>query len=197
MLFRSLLLPVARHTGNAHHLAGAHIQVHVDQVDTELVKARQRQAGQRLAEPLRLAQSAWARLLLLGREPQGSRQGDGGHDGARFQPVRCDRCACRLRRGHWLRSGEAPGKCPSGMWQNVSGSRDCVICPEGVSCERQDMREPEHCGPGLICWGRQGFDANLALCPAGQICIRPRYGKTPPPSEDEPEVAHADRKSVV
>lgn len=71
----------------------------------------QRQARQRLVKPLRLVQSAWARLLLRGRESRraqpGLRQGGEAHDGGRFQPVRCDRRACRPRQGRWLHSDES------------------------------------------------------------------------------------------
>ena len=33
------------------------------------------------------------------------------------------------------------------------------------------MIEPEHCETGYICWAGTGYDANLALCPAGKLRI--------------------------
>ena len=41
---QQLFLAVARHPGNAHDLARLHLELQVDQIDTELVLARQRQA---------------------------------------------------------------------------------------------------------------------------------------------------------
>ncbi|CAE7366138.1 unnamed protein product, partial [Symbiodinium microadriaticum] len=76
-------------------------------------------------------------------------------------------------------SGEAPIRCLPGSWMNATGYFECETCPEGVYCPRYAMIEPEHCETGYLCWGGTGFDANLALCPGGQLCVRPPYGKTP------------------
>ncbi|CAE7509525.1 unnamed protein product [Symbiodinium natans] len=76
-------------------------------------------------------------------------------------------------------SGEAPVRCLPGSWMNATGYFECETCPEGVYCPRYAMIEPEHCDTGYVCWGNTGFDANLALCPGGALCIRPPYGKTP------------------
>ncbi|CAK9051743.1 Uncharacterized protein SCF082_LOCUS28375 [Durusdinium trenchii] len=75
--------------------------------------------------------------------------------------------------------GEAPIRCLPGTWMNATGYFECETCPEGVYCPRYAMIEPEHCETGYICWGRTEFDANLAICPAGALCVRPPYGKTP------------------
>ena len=32
------------------------------------------------------------------------------------------------------------------------------------------------CPFGGVCWGGDGFDANVALCPAGIICVKPYRG---------------------
>eukprot|EP00439_Symbiodinium_sp_Y106_P044249 s435_g5.t1 len=76
-------------------------------------------------------------------------------------------------------SGESPIRCLPGSWMNATGYFECETCPEGVYCPRYAMIEPEHCETGYLCWGGTGFDANLALCPGGQLCVRPPYGKTP------------------
>ena len=75
--------------------------------------------------------------------------------------------------------GDAPIRCLPGTWMNATGYFECEKCPEGVYCPRYAMIEPEHCETGYICWGGTEFDANLAICPAGSLCIRPPYGKTP------------------
>lgn len=75
--------------------------------------------------------------------------------------------------------GDAPIRCLPGTWMNATGYFECEPCPEGVYCPRYAMIEPEHCETGYICWGGTEFDANLAICPAGKLCIRPPYGKTP------------------
>ncbi|CAJ1373238.1 unnamed protein product [Effrenium voratum] len=74
--------------------------------------------------------------------------------------------------------GEAPIRCLPGTWMNATGYFECETCPEGVYCPRYSMIEPEHCETGYICWAGTGYDANLALCPAGKLCVKPAYGKT-------------------
>eukprot|EP00931_Biecheleriopsis_adriatica_P048568 TRINITY_DN28075_c0_g1_i1.p1 TRINITY_DN28075_c0_g1~~TRINITY_DN28075_c0_g1_i1.p1 ORF type:complete len:4655 (+),score=704.17 TRINITY_DN28075_c0_g1_i1:659-13966(+) len=83
----------------------------------------------------------------------------------------------------WIFPGEAPQPCLPGTWLKDGGYHECDICPEGVVCDRPGMYEPEHCKTGLVCWGQEGMDANLALCPSGTICVRPPYGKTPSTAE--------------
>jgi hypothetical protein len=78
----------------------------------------------------------------------------------------------------WLAPPHYPLPCPSGTFQNYTGRGDCRPCPEGTYCPIAGNMQPKLCATGLICWGRTRFDANLPVCPAGVLCLRPPYGKT-------------------
>eukprot|EP00928_Gymnodinium_smaydae_P052443 TRINITY_DN3633_c0_g1_i1.p1 TRINITY_DN3633_c0_g1~~TRINITY_DN3633_c0_g1_i1.p1 ORF type:complete len:5302 (-),score=561.54 TRINITY_DN3633_c0_g1_i1:86-14599(-) len=81
----------------------------------------------------------------------------------------------------WISSGEKPNDCPPTTWFGSTGGSTCMPCPEGVNCPRSGMDFPQRCEVGYICWGDRTYswDANMKLCPAGTVCIRPVNGKTP------------------
>jgi len=78
----------------------------------------------------------------------------------------------------WVVNGESPVPCPPSTWSSDTGGFGCYTCPEGVTCPSPAMTWPQRSELGLINWIKTGYDANMALCPAGVMCVRPPHGKT-------------------
>ena len=78
----------------------------------------------------------------------------------------------------WLAPPFEPMPCRSGTYQNFTARGDCRVCPEGTTCPETGMPEPTLCALGYICWGQNEWDANMPMCPAGVLCLRPPHGKT-------------------
>ena len=76
----------------------------------------------------------------------------------------------------WTFNPQNANPCFPGSYQNHSNRGSCDPCPEFTSCVMPGMTAPGDCPFGGVCWGGRGFDGNIALCPAGLICVKPYRG---------------------
>ena len=65
-----------------------------------------------------------------------------------------------------------PVPCPPGTYQPMEQTSACIICPSSAYCPYAGMTEPLACPNGRVCWGSDGWDSSVPLCPMGKMCLQ-------------------------